>query len=146
MFVVLGRMFGRSLRSTRARARLRHRRSAGVHRDPDQLNAVLSLVTIISIYREGGILKRLRATPLRPLTILTAHVIVKLLILNVITMSLMVMAGRRYYPVEVGVSVAGFTLAMLITTLSILSIGFSSPASCPPRGSRSRSVRSSCIR
>ena len=34
------------------------------------ISAVLSLVTIISIYRESGILKRLRATPLRPLTIL----------------------------------------------------------------------------
>jgi len=44
------------------------------------IGAVLSLVTIISIYREGGILKRLRATPLRPQTILTAHVIVKLLL------------------------------------------------------------------
>src|SRR6476646_10533689 len=43
------------------------------------VSAVLSLVTIISIYREGGILKRLRATPLRPQTILSAHVIVKLL-------------------------------------------------------------------
>ena len=41
---------------------------------------MLSLVTIISIYREGGILKRLRATPLRPQTILTAHVLVKLLL------------------------------------------------------------------
>ena len=40
---------------------------------------MLSLVTIIAIYREGGILKRLRATPLRPHTILTAHVLVKLL-------------------------------------------------------------------
>src|SRR5262249_36503291 len=39
------------------------------------ITSVLSLVTIISIYREGGILKRLRATPLRPRTILTAHVI-----------------------------------------------------------------------
>src|ERR1700736_1386044 len=38
------------------------------------LSGVLSLVTILSIYREGGILKRLRATPLRPQTILTAHV------------------------------------------------------------------------
>lgn len=36
------------------------------------ISAVLSLVTIISIYREGGILKRLRATPLRPQTILTS--------------------------------------------------------------------------
>ena len=41
-------------------------------------SAVLSLVSIIAIYREGGILKRLRATPLRPRTILTAHVLVKL--------------------------------------------------------------------
>jgi ABC-2 type transport system permease protein len=40
------------------------------------ISAVLSLVNIISIYREGGILKRLRATPLRPQTILTAHVLV----------------------------------------------------------------------
>src|SRR5687767_4313609 len=30
------------------------------------LGAVMSLITIVSIYREGGILKRLRATPLRP--------------------------------------------------------------------------------
>src|SRR5688572_7137364 len=44
------------------------------------LSAVLSLVAIISIYREGGILKRLRATPLRPITIVTAHVLVKLLL------------------------------------------------------------------
>ena len=44
------------------------------------LSAALSLVTIIAIYREGGILKRLRATPLRPVTILTAHVLVKLLL------------------------------------------------------------------
>ena len=36
------------------------------------VNAVLSLVAVISIYREGGILKRLRATPLSPLTILSA--------------------------------------------------------------------------
>src|SRR4051812_29436454 len=32
-------------------------------------STVLSLVAIIAIYREGGILRRLRATPLRPYTI-----------------------------------------------------------------------------
>src|SRR5579862_7731280 len=42
------------------------------------VSAVLSLITIISIYREGGILKRLRATPLRPQTILSAQVLAKL--------------------------------------------------------------------
>ena len=87
------------------------------------INAVLSLVTIISIYREGGILKRLRATPLRPQTILAAHVIVKLL-LTAATLMLMVLAGKRYYPVDVHVPVISFTIALLVTTVSILSIGF----------------------
>jgi ABC-2 type transport system permease protein len=87
------------------------------------INAVLSLVTIISIYREGGILKRLRATPLRPQTILAAHVIVKLL-LTVVTLMLTVLVGKRYYPVAIDVRVLGFTIAVLVSTLSILSIGF----------------------
>jgi ABC-2 type transport system permease protein len=87
------------------------------------LNAVLSLVAIISIYREGGILKRLRATPLRPWTILTAHVLVKLL-LTTVTLALMLLAGRRYYPAGTHVPVVGFAIALVITTWSILSIGF----------------------
>src|SRR5438552_13432695 len=68
------------------------------------LSGVLSLVTIISIYREGGILKRLRATPLRPHTILIAHVLVKLS-LTAVTMALMMLAGKRYYPVNVNVPI-----------------------------------------
>ena len=87
------------------------------------VSAVLSLVTIISIYREGGILKRLRATPLRPQTILTAHVIVKL-ILTAATLALMLLAGKRYIPAGVHVPWFSFTIALLISTWSILSIGF----------------------
>ena len=86
-------------------------------------SAVLSLVAIISIYREGGILKRLRATPLRPPTILTAHVLVKLL-LTAVTMALMMLAGKRYFPADVDVPLFSFTIALLIGTWSILSIGF----------------------
>ena len=86
-------------------------------------SAVLSLITIISIYREGGILKRLRATPLRPQTILTAHVIVKLM-LTAATLALMVLSGKRYYPVDVHVPLFSFTIALLISTLSIVAIGF----------------------
>ena len=87
------------------------------------ISAVLSLVTIISIYREGGILKRLRATPLHPQTILTAHVVVKLL-LTAATLALMVLAGKRYYPIGIHVPLFGFTMALLISTCSILSMGF----------------------
>ena len=87
------------------------------------ISAVLSLVTIISIYREGGILKRLRATPLRPWTILSAHVLVKLL-LTAATMAAMVLAGRRYFAIGPDVPLLGFALAVLVSTLCILSIGF----------------------
>jgi ABC-2 type transport system permease protein len=87
------------------------------------LSSAVSLITIVSIYREGGILKRLRATPLRPYTILTAHVIVKLL-MTAATFALMVLAGKRLSPSGVNVPIAGFTLALLFSTMSILSIGF----------------------
>ena len=87
------------------------------------ISAVLSLVTIISIYREGGILKRLRATPLRPQTILTAHVMVKLM-LSAATLVLMLLAGRRYFPAGTHVPWFSFTVALTISTWSILSVGF----------------------
>jgi ABC-2 type transport system permease protein len=120
VFVVLGRIAGRGLASSSPLVRVSFPVFSTVL---ISISAVLSLVTIISIYREGGILKRLRATPLRPLTILTAHVLVKLL-LTAVTLILMLLAGKRYYPVDGNVPVAGFTIALLVSTVSILSLGF----------------------
>jgi len=85
--------------------------------------AVQSLVQIMSIYREGGILKRLRATPLSPVTILGAHVVVKLCF-TVLSLSLLVLAGRRLFPGIMQVNVFSFTVAVLLSTFSILSLGF----------------------
>ena len=124
MFVVLGRMFGRPAETATRRA-------------PDlmttdlpvlaailiALSAVLSLITIIAIYREGGILKRLRATPLRSHTILLAHVLVKLLF-TALTLVAMLLAGRRYYPASIDAPFMSFALALLFSTFSIISIGF----------------------
>ena len=84
---------------------------------------VLSLITIIAIYRESGILKRLRATPLRPPSILGAHVLVKLLF-TLITLTLMYLAGRRYAPDVDEVPIASFGLALLFSTTAIISLGF----------------------
>ena len=86
-------------------------------------SAVLSLVTIIAIYRDSGILKRLRATPLRPHTILLAHVMVKLL-LTAASVAVMVVVGRRYFPIPNGVPLLSFALAAFVSTMSILSLGF----------------------
>ncbi len=87
------------------------------------VNAVLSLVAIIAIYREGGILKRLRATPLSPLTILSAQVLVKLLF-TVVSLVLLVVAGRRIFPGTMNIPMVSFTAALLLSSLSILSLGF----------------------
>lgn len=87
------------------------------------ITILLSLMTIIALYRESGILKRLRATPLHPSTILTAHVLVKLFFTS-ITLMLLVLAGKRYYPLDLHMPLAAFTLALIISTISLLSIGF----------------------
>jgi ABC-2 type transport system permease protein len=124
VFIVAGRIFGRGLTPNAVVASGFIRTGLPVLASVlIAISAVLSLVTIISIYREGGILKRLRATPLRPQTILTAHVLAKL-VLTTATLALMVLAGKRYYPVGVHAPLFGFTIALLIATFSILSIGF----------------------
>ena len=87
------------------------------------LSAISSLVTIISIYREGGILKRLRATPLSPMVILSAHVLVKLLF-TLITLAIMVLLGRRYFPPGAPVPLFSYAVALTFTTWAILSVGF----------------------
>lgn len=87
------------------------------------INSVLSLVTIVAIYREGGILKRLRATPLRPWTILTAHVLAKLLF-TAVTLVLMMLAGKRYYPADLHLPLVSFMMALVFATWSTLAIGF----------------------
>lgn len=87
------------------------------------VSAVISLVAIMSIYREGGILKRLRATPLSPVTILGAHVFVKL-VFTLAALALLLLAGRRFVPGGLDVSLPSFTAALLLSTASILSVGF----------------------
>jgi ABC-2 type transport system permease protein len=87
------------------------------------LSAVLSLVTIVAIYRESGILKRLRATPMRPHTILTAHVVVKLLF-TFATLFALYLVGRRIFSAPPGTPLLAFSIAVLLSTLSILTMGF----------------------
>lgn len=87
------------------------------------ISAVQSLVAIISIYREGGILKRLRSTPLSPVTIMGALVVVKL-IFTVISLALVMLAGRRMFPGVMHINVFSFTAAVVLGTFSILSLGF----------------------
>ena len=120
-FLVLGRIFGG--RANEATTRFVSTDLPIFASVLISLASVLSLVTIIAIYREGGILKRLRATPLTPVTILTAHVLVKLL-LTLVTLILLVAAGKTWGIGTMEASLPSFALALLFTTVSIMSLGF----------------------
>lgn len=87
------------------------------------ISNVTSLVTIISIYREGGILKRLRATPLRPYTILTAQVLVKLSI-TTISLTILMLAGKTFGALHEQVNIVNFFIAVVFSFTSLMSIGF----------------------
>ena len=123
LFLILGKSLGRSMDRSASLATFVGTNLPILASVMIAFSAVLSLVTIISIYRESGILKRLRATPLRPHTILGAHVILKLG-LTAVTLTLMILAGRRFYPTDLETNLPSFTLALLLSTLSICSIGF----------------------
>jgi ABC-2 type transport system permease protein len=124
VFLVLGRLLGGGRRAmpaaTAALVRIDLPVFAAILMT---ISAIVSLVTIVSIYREGGILKRLRATPLGPQTILTAHILVKV-VMTLATLALMVAAGRRYYPAGFEAPLVRFAAALVISTISLLSIGF----------------------
>jgi ABC-2 type transport system permease protein len=120
LFVVLGRSFGLGRAEA---ARVPPFNPAIFAALFIALGAVQSLVAIMSIYREGGILKRLRATPLSPVTILGSHVFVKLAF-TVIGLGLLVLAGQRLFPGSMQVNMASFAAAVLLSTASILSMGF----------------------
>jgi ABC-2 type transport system permease protein len=124
VFAVMSRLFGgtRSARSAEAA------RMIGVDLPIFAglliaVSGVLSLVAIIAIYREGGILKRLRATPLEPYTILSAHVLVKLLF-TAATLGLLVLFGRPLFAARGDASLVRFGAALMFTTVSLLSVGF----------------------
>src|SRR3954471_9172477 len=122
VFIALGRAFGIGRSSVQAPVDVPFN-AAILAAVLIAISAVQSLVAIISIYREGGILKRLRSTPLPPVTIKGALVVVKL-VFTVISLTLLVLAGRRLFPGVMHVNVLSFTLAVLLGTFSILSLGF----------------------
>jgi ABC-2 type transport system permease protein len=122
LFVALGRLFGAG-RTVVAPTDLAPFNVAILAAVLIALGSVQSLVAIIAIYREGGILKRLRATPLSPVTILGSQVVVKLAF-SLVSLGLLVLAGKRLFPGVMHVNVLSFAAALLVGTLSILSLGF----------------------
>jgi ABC-2 type transport system permease protein len=84
---------------------------------------LLSLSTVMAAYRETRVLRRLRATPLRPEGILTAQVTVNFL-MTVLGMLLLIVAGKLIYGLRFSGNPISVIVAFVLSTLSFFAIGF----------------------
>lgn len=85
--------------------------------------ALLSLSTVMASYREMRVLRRLRATPLRPEGILTAQVIVNFL-MTVLGMMLLIVIAKLMYGLRFSGNPISVMVAFVLSTLSFFAIGF----------------------
>ncbi len=84
---------------------------------------LLSLTMTMASYRELGILRRLKATPLRPLTILGAHVIV-LFVMTALGTILLVIAGTLVYDLRFNGNPLNVLAAFVLSSMSFFALGF----------------------
>ncbi len=86
-------------------------------------SGLLSLNITMASQRELGILRRLKATPLRPQTILSAQVAV-ILLMTLVGMVLLVAAGKSVYNMHLPDNPLNVLAAFLISSLSFFAFGF----------------------
>lgn len=84
---------------------------------------LMSLPIALASYREFHILRRMRTTPVSPLTILMAHVIV-MFIMVILGMALLVIAAKLVYNLRFAGSLPVVAAAFVLSTFSFLAIGF----------------------
>jgi ABC-2 type transport system permease protein len=84
---------------------------------------IMSLTITMSAYREKGILRRLRATPLQPQVILTAQVLV-IFLMTILGMGLLILAGKLVYNLRFDGNPLDVALAFVLGSLSFFALGF----------------------
>lgn len=84
---------------------------------------LLGLTITMAAYRENGVLRRLRTTPISPLTVLLAQVIV-LFMMTVLGMVLLFIAGKLVYHLRFEGNSLHVLIGFVLSSLSFFSIGF----------------------
>ena len=84
--------------------------------------SLISLPTHLASYREQGILRRLATTPVPPVWMLTAQVIINL-VLAVVALGILVVAGTAAFGLGAPKQPAGFALALVLTIASMFAVG-----------------------
>jgi ABC-2 type transport system permease protein len=84
---------------------------------------LMGLTITMSAYRENGVLRRLQTTPINPLVVLVAQVIV-LFLMTTFGMLLLIIAGKLIYQIRFEGSVVNVILGFVLSSLSFFSLGF----------------------
>jgi ABC-2 type transport system permease protein len=95
--------------------------------------AILSLSAlpmVLAGYRERGVLRRLRTTPMGPVRVLTAQLAVSLAVVAV-TVVLILTVARLGYGVFLPRQLAGFVIAALLAAAALLAVGLFIAAVAP---------------
>jgi ABC-2 type transport system permease protein len=85
--------------------------------------SLVGLTITMASYREKGILRRLRTTPVSPLVVLLAQVIV-LFLMTALGMLLLVVAGRLVYQMRFDGNAFSVLVGFILCCLSFFAIGF----------------------
>jgi ABC-2 type transport system permease protein len=87
------------------------------------MTGLMPITITMATYRENGILRRLRTTPVSPLVVMAAQVIV-VFVMTALGMLLLIIVGKLFYHVQFDGNALSLLAGFTLSSLSFFGIGF----------------------